>query len=139
MAEAYQQQVAKAGIKVNIVMAPADGYWSEVWMKETVVSTNWGQRPADQILNEAFRGGASWNETYWNHPDFDKMLDQARQELDFEKRKALYHGLQRLLYEEAGSFIAMHVNTATATTARVSGLQPVFADAVRYHLIHVSD
>ena len=139
LAEAYQQQVAKAGIKVNIVMAPSDGYWSEVWMKETVVSTNWGQRPADQILNEAYRGGAPWNETYWNHPDFDKMLDQARQELDFEKRKALYYGLQRMLYEEGGSFIAMHVNTATATTARVSGLQPVFADAVRYHLIHVND
>ena len=139
MVQVYQQQVAQSGIKVNIVKAPADGYWGEVWMKEPVVTTGWGQRPADQILNEAYRGGAPWNETYWNHPDFDKMLDQARQELDFQKRKALYHRLQTLLYEEGGSFIAMHVNTATATTARVSGLQPVFADAVRYHLIHVSD
>ena len=139
LAEAYQQQVSKVGIKVNIVMAPADGYWTEVWLKEQVVSTRWGQRPADQILNEDYRGGAPWNETHWNRPDFDKLLDQARQELDFEKRKALYHQLQGVLYEEGGSFIPFHVNQAVAATARVSGLQAVFADAVRYHLIHVSD
>ena len=108
-------------------------------MKEPVVTTGWGQRPADQILNEAYRGGAPWNETYWNDPDFDKALDQARQELDFEKRKALYHQLQTILYERCGSCIPLHTNQAVATTARVSGLQPVFTDAVKYHLIHVSD
>ena len=139
LVEAYQQQVAQVGIKVNIVVAPADGYWSEVWLKEPVVSTRWGQRPADQILNEDYRGGAPWNETYWNRPDFDKLLDQARQELDYEKRTALYHELQRILYEEGGSFIPFHVNQPVVTTARVSGFQAVFTDAVRYHLIHVSD
>ena len=139
LAEAYQQQVAQIGVKVNIVMAPADGYWSEVWRKEPVVNTRWGQRPADQILNEDYRGGAPWNETYWNRPDFDKILDQARQELDYDKRKALYHELQRILYEEGGSLIPFHVNQPVVTTARVSGFQAVFSDAVRYHLIHVSD
>ena len=139
LAEVYQQQVAKAGIKVNIIMAPSDGYWSEVWRKESVVTTRWGQRPADQILNEDYRGGAPWNETYWNRPDFDEMLDKARKELDFEKRRDLYHQLQRILYEEGGSLIPFHVNQAIATTARVSGMQAVFADAVRYHLVHVSD
>ena len=139
LAEVYQQQVAKAGIKVNIIMAPSDGYWSEVWRKESVVTTRWGQRPADQILNEDYRGGAPWNETYWNRPDFDELLDKARKELDFEKRRDLYYQLQRILYEEGGSLIPFHVNQAIATTARVSGIQAVFADAVRYHLVHVSD
>ena len=139
LAEVYQQQVAKAGIKVNIIMAPSDGYWSEVWRKESVVTTRWGQRPADQILNEDYRGGAPWNETYWNRPDFDEILDKARKELDFEKRRDLYHQLQSILYEEGGSLIPFHVNQAIATTARVSGIQAVFADAVRYHLVHVSD
>ena len=139
LAEVYQQQVAKAGIKVNIIMAPSDGYWSEVWRKKPVVITRWGQRPADQILNEDYRGNAPWNETYWNRPDFDEMLDKARKELDFEKRRDLYHQLQRILYEEGGSLIPFHVNQAIATTTRVSGLQAVFADAIRYHLVHVSD
>ena len=139
MVEAYQQQVAKVGIKVNIVMAPADGFWSEVWMKEPAFNTRWGQRPADQILNEDYRSGAPWNESYWNRPDFDELLDEARQELDFEKRTALYHRLQKILYEEGGTLIPFHVNQPVVTTARVSGFQPVFTDAVRYHLIKVSD
>jgi peptide/nickel transport system substrate-binding protein len=139
MVQVYQQQVAQAGIKVNLVKAPADGYWSNVWMEEPVVTTQWGQRPADQILNEDYRGGAPWNETYWNRADFDGLLDRARREIDFNKRKALYHELQRILYEEGGSFIPFHINQAVATTARVSGLQAVFARAIRYHLVHVSD
>ena len=139
MVQVYQQQVAQAGIKVNLVKAPADGYWSDVWMKEPAVTTSWGQRPADQILNEAFRGGASWNETYWNRPDFDQKLDRARQELDLEKRTALFHDLQRILYEEGGSFIPFHLQQVVVTSARVSGLEPVFDDGVRYHLVNVDD
>ncbi len=55
--------------------APGDGYWSDVWTKEPVATTVWGQRPANQILTEAYRGGASRNESYWNRPDFDRKLD----------------------------------------------------------------
>ena len=139
MVQVYQQQVAKAGITVNLVKAPADGYWNEVWMKLPAVTSSWGQRPADQIFNEAYRGGASWNETFWNQPEFDEMLDQARHELDFEKRKLLYHDLQRALYEEGGSFIPFHMNQVVVTSARVSGLDPVFDDGVRYHLVNLSD
>ena len=139
MAEAYQQQVAKAGIRVNLVLAPAEGYWSEVWLKAPVSNTRWGQKPADQILNDAYRGGAPWNETHWNDAEFDKLLDEARQEFDFEKRKALYEQMQRILYEEGGSFIPFHVNQSVALTARVSGFQAVVRDAMRYHLVTVSD
>ncbi|MCH2516181.1 MAG: ABC transporter substrate-binding protein [Dehalococcoidia bacterium] len=139
MVQVYQQQVAQAGITVNLVKAPADGYWSEVWMKLPAVTSSWGQRPADQILNEAYRGGASWNETFWNQPEFDEKLDQARHELDFDKRKDLYYDLQRLLYEEGGSFIPFHINQIVVTSARVSDLDPVFDDGVRYHLVNVSD
>jgi len=138
LVEVYQQQVAEAGIKVNIIKAPSDGYWSDVWMKEAACTTSWGQRPADQILNEDYRGGASWNETYWNRPEFDDLLDQARQEIDFSKRTALYHKLQRILYEEGGSFIPYHMNESVVTSAKVSGLD-VSEDAVRYHLVRLSE
>ena len=139
LAEAYQQQVAEAGIRANIVVAPAEGYWSEVWLKLPVSQTRWGQNPADKILNADFRGGAQWNETRFNNAEFDALLDQAGQEPDFEKRKALYAQLQRIIYETGGNFIPFHMNQAIAVTDRVSGMQAVVGDAVRYHLITVSD
>ena len=139
LVQVYQQQAAKAGIKVNLVKAASDGYWSDVWMKKTIVTTMWGQRPADQIMNEAYQGEASWNESFWKNPIFDRKLAEARQQLDPEKRKTLYSDLQKIIFEEGGSLIPFHLNKIVVTTARVSGLEPVFDDGVRYHLVHVSD
>ncbi len=137
MAEAYQQQVAPAGIKVNIVLAPTDGYWSDVWRKKPVAMTRWNQRPADQILHEAYLGGAPWNESYWNDEGFDATLAAARRQLDFDERQALYHKAQNQLFEEGGTLIPYHVNKLVATTARVHNLDEVINDAVRWHLITV--
>ena len=47
--------------------------------------------------------------------------------------------MQKILYEEGGTFIPFHVNQVVVTSARVSGLEPVFDDGVRYHLVQVSD
>ena len=137
--EVYQQQAAQAGIRVNLVKVAADGYWSDVWMKKAAAVTMWGQRPADQILNEAYQSESSWNETNWKNPIFDRKLAEARQQLDLGKRKALYHELQVMLFEEGGSFIPFHLNKIVVTTSRVRGLEPVFDDSVRYHLVQVSD
>jgi peptide/nickel transport system substrate-binding protein len=139
MVQVYQQQVAQAGIKINLVKAPSDGYWSDVWMQKPAVSTSWGQRPADQIFNEAYRGGASWNESFWNNSVFDQKLDQARQELDLKSRTALYHDLQNMLYEEGGTFIPFHVNQVVVLNARISGIEPIFDDGVQYHKVQISE
>src|SRR5690606_16292915 len=78
LVEVYQQQVKDAGIRVNLVMTAADGYWDDVWMQEPMFVTGWGQRPAAQILPEAFRSDAAWNESYYKDPAFDALLDTAR-------------------------------------------------------------
>ncbi len=138
MVQVYQQQAAPAGIKVNLVKAPSDGYWDDVWMKKPACTTNWSQRPADQILNEDFRGGASWNETYYNKPEFDALLDKAREELDFNKRKALYAQLQKILYEDGGLLIPFHLNEITISSSKVSGFN-MLDDIYRYHLMEKSE
>ncbi|MFK7804592.1 MAG: peptide ABC transporter substrate-binding protein, partial [Anaerolineae bacterium] len=71
---------------------------------------------ADQILNEAFRSGAVWNETFQANPEFDALLDQARSELDFDARKAAYQGAQELIWLEGGAMIPYHGQGFRATT-----------------------
>ncbi|MFT4725950.1 MAG: peptide/nickel transport system substrate-binding protein [Granulosicoccus sp.] len=137
LAEAYQQQAAAAGIRVNIKQVPSDGYWSEVWMKKDVAATRWNERPADQALHEIYLGGAKWNESYFNDASFDTLLADARRQLDFDKRKALYVQAQEYLYENAGTLIPYHVTRLVGTTARVANLDAVKNDAVRWHKITV--
>lgn len=132
MAEVLQNQAKDAGINIELVQAPADGYWGDVWMKEGFFATGWSQRPADQILNEAYRSSAAWNETAWNSDAFDAGLDAARGELDFDKRKALYGELQKELWENGGSFIPVHLNTVRAFSSRLSGIDPVEDFSIRY-------
>ncbi|MGF1501848.1 MAG: ABC transporter substrate-binding protein [Paracoccaceae bacterium] len=139
MAEVYQAQVAEAGIDVALNLAPSDGYWTDTWMKEPFVATAWSQRPADQILNEAYRSGAAWNESFWTVSEFDAALDAAREELDFETRKELYGDLQRQLFEEGGTFIPVHLNSGRAFSAKISGLPPVEDFTIRFEDIHKAE
>ncbi|MCV6588262.1 MAG: ABC transporter substrate-binding protein [Marinobacterium sp.] len=135
MIEVYQQQAAKAGIKVNLEIAASDGYWSDVWMKEGAVATRWSQRPADQVLNEAFRSTAAWNETFFKNTAFDSLLDQARGELDFGKRKALYGKLQNMLWHEGGAMIPYHLNQNRVMRTNVTGIDPVENFSIRWHKV----
>lgn len=137
MIEVYQQQAAKAGITIKLNMVPSDGYWSDVWMKHPASATRWSQRPADQVLNEAFRSTAAWNETFFKNAAFDTALDNARSELDFDKRKALYADLQNTLWEEGGALIPYHLNQTRVLRSNVTGLAPVENFSIRWNLVDV--
>jgi peptide/nickel transport system substrate-binding protein len=137
LAQVYQQQAAQAGITVNLNMTSADGYWSDVWMIEPFTITSWGQRPADQILNEGWRGGADWNETYWNRPDFDSLLDRARSALDFNERKALFGEAQRMLWEEGGALIPYFSNMVMIINRAVTMPDFGYGD-ISWHLVTVN-
>ncbi|MBL8908749.1 MAG: ABC transporter substrate-binding protein [Rhizobiales bacterium] len=134
-AEIYQQQVAKAGIRAKVKLAPSDGYWDDVWMKEPASVTSWSERPADQILNEAYRTGSSWNESYFSNPEFDSALDKARSSLDFEEAKKAYGDAQRLLFEVGGTFIPYLQNGSRVMTNKVTGIKPLAEDYIRWHLV----
>lgn len=137
LAEAYQQQVAAAGIRVKIVSVPTDGYWNQVWRKKDVVMTRWNERPADAALNEIYRSGAAWNESYFTDAKFDAILDGARKELDFAKRKVLYGEAQKYLWDNGATFIAYHVTDLVGATARVKNLDPVENFSIRWNLVKV--
>ena len=125
LAEIYQQQAAKAGITVNIKTVSADGFWTEQWMKEPFVMTCWNERLADAALNEIYRGGGEWNESFWNVPAFDKLLDNARAEKDAAKRKEFYLAAQKMLHEEGGTIIPYYQNLIRVQKSCISGISPL--------------
>lgn len=137
MAEAFQQQVAPAGFRVKIAQVPTDGYFNEIWMKRPVSMTRWNDRPADAILNEAYRGGARWNEAFFKDAKFDALLDSARSELNFDKRRAKYIEAQDYLWENGGTLVGFHAVIQVGHTARVKNLDAVENFGIRWHKIKV--
>jgi peptide/nickel transport system substrate-binding protein len=134
-AEIYQQQVAKAGIRTKVDLAPSDGYWDDVWMKKPASVTSWSERPADQILNEAYRTGSSWNESYFSNKVYDAALDKARSSLDFNDAKKAYGDAQMLLFEEGGTFIPYLQNGTRVMTNKITGIKPLAEDYIRWNLV----
>ena len=139
MALVFQDHVAAAGIKVEIVNASADGYWSEVWMKKDAFATSWGERPGDQALNEPFQSQAKWNESYFQDYTFDDKMRRARQSLDFFERRTHYVDAQQYLFERSGTLIPFHRTQLVGLSPRVKGLPGFKSDRIRWHQVQVDD
>jgi peptide/nickel transport system substrate-binding protein len=71
----FSESAAAAGINLNVVREPNDGYWSNVWMQKPFAGTYWGGRPTeDWMFATAYAEGVPWNETYWSNERFNELL-----------------------------------------------------------------
>jgi peptide/nickel transport system substrate-binding protein len=138
-AEVYQAQVAPAGIRVALTVAPSDGYWSDVWMKEAAVMTSWDSRPADQFLNEIFRSGVPNNETFYANPDFDALLDKARSTIDVAAARDLYVQAQQIVFDDGGVLIPFLKNGRRVLSGKVAGLPQNREEFIRWHLVDLTE
>ena len=75
----FAESAKAAGINLNIVREPNDGYWSNVWNSKPFTACYWGGRPVeDQMFSTAYASGAAWNDTAWEHERFNMLLKEAR-------------------------------------------------------------
>ncbi len=117
----YKEHAAKAGINIRVVREPNDGYWSSVWLKKPWCACYWGGYATEDLMfSTGYSPGAAWNDTHWNHEQFNKLLVQARSELDEAKRREMYIEMQRILRDEGGVIVPMFANAIDARTNRVA-------------------
>jgi peptide/nickel transport system substrate-binding protein len=117
----YKEHASKAGIDINVVREPNDGYWSNVWMKKPWSAVYWGGRPTeDWMLSTAYASGAPWNDSFWEHERFNKLLIEARAELDEAKRRAMYVEMQTIVSDEGGVVVPMFNNYVMALSDKVA-------------------
>jgi len=116
----YAEQAAKAGIKINVVREPNDGYYSNVWIKKPFCAIFWGGRPTeDWMFSTTYAEGVAWNDTHWKHAHFNKLLVAARAELDDNKRREMYHEMQKIVHDDGGAIIFAFVSNLDAATDKV--------------------
>ena len=83
----YQQHAKAAGIDINVIREPDDGYWDNVWLKKAWCGGYWSGRPTcDWMFTTVYATGAAWNETHWMPiRKFNELLLPARSETDDEE------------------------------------------------------
>lgn len=126
MAVILQQAASQVGLNLDIQKVPADGYWSNYWLKSPVHFGNINPRPTPDILfSLLYTSDAPWNESHWRNEKFDKILVEARGERDEEKRKEMYGELQRMVRDESGVAIPVFISNIDAHSAKLKGLKPM--------------
>ncbi|SLN64195.1 putative D,D-dipeptide-binding periplasmic protein DdpA precursor [Roseovarius albus] len=107
----YAEHAKAAGINLNVVREPNDGYWSDVWLKKPFCMVTWGARPTPDVMYSlTYKKGAPWNETHWENERFNEVLVQAKGELDDAKRAEMYHEMGMLMRDDGGTVLPYFPN-----------------------------
>ena len=117
----FAESAKAAGITLNLIREPNDGYWSNVWNTKPFSACYWGGRPVeDQMFSTAYASGAAWNDTVWEHERFNMLLVAARAEVDEDKRREMYAEMQQLVRDEGGVIVPMFASYVFATSDKVA-------------------
>jgi len=117
----YKEHAANAGIDIDLVREPQDGYWANVWLKKPWVSCFWnGRATVDLMFSTAYSADAKWNDTHWKNPRFNELLKAARAELDERKRGGMYAEMQKLCRDDGGAIIFLFRDYVEASKSKVA-------------------
>ena len=117
----FKEHAAKAGIAINVVREPNDGYWANVWMKKPWSASYWGGYTTEsEMFTTGYAPGAAWNDTFWSHDTFVKIMAEAKAELDEAKRREMYAEMQRIVRDEGGALVPLFANDVLARSDKVA-------------------
>ncbi len=114
----------EAGIKFDLVTAPVEEYWDNVWLKVPFMLSAHNQRPPSTGLTMSHHSDSKYPETHWYYPEYDEILLQASQEVDDDKRLALYQEAEQWISEEGGDIFEGKFFTVAAERSNCTGYTP---------------
>ena len=128
-AQLFQATASAAGININVIQEPADGYWSNVWLKKPFCACYWsGRATEDWMFSTAYEAGVPWNDSQWDEEDsarFQELLLMGRSELDSAKRQEIYFEMQQILRDDGGVLVPMFANYVQGVSNQIANPETV--------------
>jgi len=109
----FRENAAAAGITIDVVRVPDDGYWSNVWNTDNYgwCACYWSGRPTeDAMFSVAYAADAEWNDANWKHENFNRLLKAGRVELDVGKRREIYYEMQQIVSDDGATLVPVFNN-----------------------------
>ncbi len=117
----FKEQARAAGIDIDVVREPADGFFSNVWNKQPFTTSFWySSLTADRMFSIGYAKGAAWNESHWDNGRFNELLNQARGELNEPLRREMYNEMQAICRDDCGAIIPLFASSVAARSNRVA-------------------
>ncbi|MNL15278.1 hypothetical protein D3C87_1362580 [compost metagenome] len=117
----FKEQARAAGIDIDVVREPADGFFSNVWMKQPFTTSFWySSLTADRMFSIGYAKGAAWNETHWDNARFNQLLNAARGEMNDPLRREMYNEMQALCRDDGGAIVPLFASSVAARSNKVA-------------------
>ena len=85
----------------------------------------WATRATVDIqMTLTFKAGGAWNDTHFNNAEFERLLVDARVELDQGKRAQMYARCQELISQNSGMVCFAVEDYLDAHHTKLQGLTP---------------
>lgn len=128
--EIIQAQLAKIGITVKVTVV--DTFWSDVAAHDFsmgIMNLCIYVPDADQALYPLYYSNTKRNYVAVSNPDLDKLLDEARSEIDIDKRTKLYADAQQIFHDDLFMIPLANYVAILAANKNVKNVEasPVFA------------
>lgn len=119
-AVALQEMVKAAGFTITLDKVDAGSYWTTKYMQAPFFVSIWpGQPIPGGDLMFGYHSTGAFNESGWQNPDLDALIEGTRAEADEAKRKAIFADLQTLISSEGAVLIPYYIPQYLAVRSTV--------------------
>ena len=93
----------------------------------------WGGRPPYEAFNVVYRGGGSWNESFFANAEFDALLDEAMGAADPVDQERIYGRLQCIAVNEVPRVVTVFRPVTLGIRNDVMGSVPMWDATMMLH------
>jgi peptide/nickel transport system substrate-binding protein len=122
----FADQAREAGVNVTIENVPANAFWdtSLQYLKIPFASSLWVLSSLPQWYTQAVAVGAPYNESHWDDPAFEQLLQEAIGAPDEEVSRERWLEVQQIQHDEGGYVIWGNADNLDALAPNVMGMTP---------------
>lgn len=122
-AQVFAEQAAEAGIRVKIRRVDTTTFFGDGYLQYPFSQSFWYTRNFIPQTAQGALEGSPFNETHWDDPEFNELVERARAALDAGERHELVGRAQKIMYERGGNIIWGFFDLADAYQNYVGGGQ----------------
>jgi peptide/nickel transport system substrate-binding protein len=122
-AQVFAEQAKGAGVTVKVRKVDTGTFYGDNYLSWPFAQDFWATRTYLTQVAQGSLPDSPFNETHWDDKQFQKLIRQARGELDEDRRCELLKEAQKLEYDKGGHIIAYFSNSVDAHSTTVGGIK----------------
>jgi peptide/nickel transport system substrate-binding protein len=123
VAQIFAQNAKAAGVTVNVKVLDGATFYGDQYLKWTFATDFWGTRNYLAQAALATLPTATYNETHFNNPRYNRLYREALGTVNVQRRCAIIKEMQRIDYDQGGLIIPWFKNQVSAYSSKIGGLK----------------